>query len=111
MNFLCRHAICCFNKASVAAVNSQYSRVKSYFPMIHTPIYTLIDCYKNMVANVIYAKSQCSTPTEDAECAIKLTPLRERYNDVSLELLSSSRVICDQVREEIDNFNATFNSW
>ncbi|EFN86957.1 hypothetical protein EAI_05187 [Harpegnathos saltator] len=105
-----RHAICGFDHTSVTPINPQInSKIKSYFPMIHTPIYTLIDCYKNIVANVNYNKLQYSTPTEDIEWAIK-SP-RENYNDVSLELLSFSRMVCGQVREEIESFNATFESW
>ncbi|XP_032668739.1 uncharacterized protein LOC116842949 isoform X2 [Odontomachus brunneus] len=105
-----RHAICGFDRASVTAINPQCSRIKAYFPMIHTPIYTLIDCYKNTVANIIYTKMQCSTPTED-EYAIKSIQSPEKYNNISLELLNLSRVICNQVREEIENFNATLSSW
>lgn len=110
MNFPHRHAICGFDRASVTAISPQCSRIKAYFPMIYTPIYTLIDCYKNTVANVIYTKMQCSTLMED-ECAIKSVPSPEKYNNISLELLNLSRVVCNQVREEIESFNATLNSW
>lgn len=111
MKFPCRYAICGFDQASVTTINSQYSRIKAYFPMIHTPIYTLIDYYKNTVANVIYTKALCSTPTEDVECTIKSVSLPEKYNNINLELLNLSRVVCDQVREEIESFNTTLSSW
>ncbi|XP_014489311.1 PREDICTED: uncharacterized protein LOC106752256 isoform X2 [Dinoponera quadriceps] len=106
-----RHAIRGFNRASVMAINPQCSKIKSYFPMIHTPIYTLIDCYKDSAANAIYIKSQCSIPTEDIKCTMKSMPSREKYNDISLNLLCLSRIVYNQVRKEIGSFNATLDSW
>ncbi|XP_026829108.1 uncharacterized protein LOC113562808 [Ooceraea biroi] len=82
-----RHAVCCLDKASVAAINPQCSRIKPHFPMVQTPLYSLIECYRNAVANIIYTKLHCSTSTEKVEHADELTPSREKCNYNSLELL------------------------
>ncbi|XP_012220664.1 uncharacterized protein [Linepithema humile] len=110
---LYRHAICGIDKASItlpSAINPQ-SRIKSYFPMIQIPIYCLIECYRNAIANIIYTKLHCSASTEDIECADKLVSSREKCNYNNLELLYLSKMACDQAREEIKGFNAILSAW
>jgi len=106
-----RHAVCGLDKVSITTVNAQCSRIKSYFPIIQIPIYSLIECYKNVIANIVYTKLHCSSSTEAVECADKLLPSREKCNYNSLELLNLASLVCDQARKEIKRFNAVLNSW
>jgi len=106
-----RHAVCCLDKASVAAINPQCTRIKSHFPMMQMPIYTLMECYRNVIANIIYRKLHGSTSMESIEHVDKLASSRDKCNYNSLELLSLSKVVCDQAREEIGCFNVILNSW
>lgn len=105
-----RHAVCGLDKASITTVNPQCSRIKPYFPTIQIPLYSLIECYRNVTANIVYTK-HTSTLTEDIECANKLMPPREKCDYNSLELLNLTKVVCDQAREEIKHFNAVLNAW
>lgn len=74
-------------------------------------MYSLIECYKNAVVNIIYTKLHCSSSTEEVECADKLMPSREKCNYNSLELLNLASVVCDQARKEIKRFNAVLIAW
>ncbi|XP_077266327.1 uncharacterized protein LOC143899706 isoform X2 [Temnothorax americanus] len=108
---LYRHAICGLDKVFVTSVNPQCSRIKPYFPIIQIPIYSLVECYKNAIANIAYAKLHCSSSTEEIECADKSMPSREKCNYNSLELLNLATVVCDQAREEIKRFDAVLSAW
>lgn len=80
--------------------------------MIQIPVYSLIECYKNAIANIVYTKLYCSSSTEEIECADELMPEEsEKCNYNSLELLNLATVVCDQAREEIKGFDAVLNSW
>ncbi|KAL6433440.1 hypothetical protein ACFW04_006525 [Cataglyphis niger] len=107
---LYRHAICNLNKASITTINSQW-KIKTYFPMIQMPIYCLMECYRNAIANIIYTKLHSSASIKDIDqCSDKLVS-REKCDYNSLELLSFSKVVCDQACEEIEHFNAILRAW
>ncbi|XP_018303715.1 uncharacterized protein [Mycetomoellerius zeteki] len=108
---LYRHAICGLDKASITTINPQCSRIKRYFPTIQMSIYSLIECYKNVTANIIYTKLHNSTLTEEIECTDKLMSPREKCNYNSLEMLNLAKVACDQTLEEIKHFNAVLSAW
>lgn len=74
-------------------------------------IYSLIECYKNVTANIIYTKLHNSTLTEEIECTDKLMSPREKCNYNSLEMLNLAKVACDQTLEEIKHFNAVLSAW
>lgn len=106
-----RHAICGINSASIATINPQCSRIKSYFPMIQMPVYSLIECFKNVMTNLTYTK-QCSVVTEDIEHTDKLVVFsREKCDYNILELLNLSKMACDQARQEIERYNAILHAW
>jgi len=75
------------------------------------PIYSLLECYRNAIANIIYTKLHNSTSTEEIEYADKLMSPREKCNYNSLELLDLAKVVCDQAREEIKRFDEILNAW
>jgi len=75
------------------------------------PIYSLLECYRNAIANIIYTKLHNSISTEEIECADKLMSPREKCNYNSLELLDFAKVVCDQAREEIEHFDEVLNAW
>lgn len=79
--------------------------------MLRLPMYSLLDCYRNAVSNTIYAKLQHSASTENVEHADRLAQSREKCNYNSLKLLSLSRIVCDQAREEISHFNTILSAW
>ncbi|XP_050452808.1 uncharacterized protein LOC126852251 [Cataglyphis hispanica] len=107
---LYRHAICNLNKASITTINPQW-RIKTYFPMIQMPIYCLIECYRNAIANIIYTKLHSLASIKDIDqCSNRLVS-REKCDYNSLELLSFSKVVCDQACEEIEHFNAILRAW
>ncbi|XP_012060341.1 PREDICTED: uncharacterized protein LOC105623562 [Atta cephalotes] len=108
---LYRHAVCGLDKASITTVNPQYSRIKSYFPTIQMSIYSLIECYKNVTANMIYTKLHNSTSTEEIEYTDKLMSPQEKCNYNSLEMLNLAKVACDQTHEEIKHFNEVLSAW
>ncbi|XP_011643249.1 uncharacterized protein LOC105431031 [Pogonomyrmex barbatus] len=107
---LYRHAICGLDNASISTINPQCARIKSYFPMIQIPIYSLIECYRNVIANIIYTKHS-SVSTGEVECIDKLVSPREKSNYNSLELLNLAKVVCDQAHEEIRRFNTILTAW
>ncbi|KYM93814.1 hypothetical protein ALC62_15515, partial [Cyphomyrmex costatus] len=107
---LYRHAVCGLDKAFIMTVNPQYSRIKPYFPTIQIPIYSLLECYKNVTANTVYTKLHNSTSTEIA-CTDKLMSPREKCYYNSLEMLNLTKVVCDQTQEEIKHFNAVLSAW
>ncbi|XP_011262623.1 uncharacterized protein LOC105255191 [Camponotus floridanus] len=107
---LYRYTICNLNKASITTINPQW-RIKACFPMIQMPIYCLVECYSNAIANIIYTKLHCSTSIKDIDqCPDRLVS-REKCDYNSLELLSFGKVVCDQAREEIEHFNAILKAW
>lgn len=79
--------------------------------MIQRPIYCLVECYRNAIANLIYTKLHSSMSTEDVECADKLVPVREKCDYNSLELLYLAKMACDLTREEIKGFDAILSAW
>ncbi|XP_070154106.1 uncharacterized protein [Polyergus mexicanus] len=108
---LYRYETCNLNKASITTINPQSLRIKAYFPMIQMPIYCLIECYRNAIANIIYTKLHCSASIKDIDQGTDRLVSREKCDYNSLELLSFGKVVCDQAREEIEHFNAILRAW
>lgn len=81
--------------------------------MIQTPIHSLIECYKNMVANINYTKLEYPMPMKDIERidTSSLRSLQEKCKYDSLDLLKLSKVAYGQIREEIKQFDEILNSW
>ena len=76
------------------------------------PIYCLIECYRNAIANIIYTKLHCSSSIKVInQCADKLVPSREKCDYNSLELLGLAKIVYDQTREEIEHFNVILRAW
>lgn len=107
--FFRRHAVCGLDKASITTVSPQCSRIKLYFPTVQIPMYSLIECYRNAITNIVYTKQYYST--EEIESTDELMPSREKCNYNSLELLNLATVVCNQARDEIKRFNAVLNAW
>ncbi|KMQ97038.1 hypothetical protein RF55_2653 [Lasius niger] len=108
---LYRHTICNLSKTSITTISPQCWRIKAYFPMIQMPIYCLIECYRNAIANIIYTKLHCSTSIKDIDQCTDRLVSREKCDYNSLELLSLAKVVCDQAREEIEHFDAVLKAW
>lgn len=79
--------------------------------MIQMPIYCLVECYRNAIANIIYIKLHCSASIKDTDQFPDRLVSREKCDYNSLELLSFGKVVCDQAREEIEHFNAILRAW
>lgn len=96
----------CFNEACVSITNSQFSNIKSYFPLIQIPIYSLIECYKNLIS--MYKKFEVLETEQNLNLPM-LTYKENNYN--TIELLNLSKVINMKTRTEIDKFNNILNDW
>ncbi|XP_068979868.1 uncharacterized protein [Bombus flavifrons] len=106
-----RHTKSCFSEASVSITNSQTSNLASYFPLIQIPIYSLIECYKNLISMFMYKKLE-SLETEENLNTFHLPPITyEENNYNTVELLKLSQNINTQTRTEIDEFNEILNDW
>nr|XP_033190428.1 uncharacterized protein LOC117156965 isoform X2 [Bombus vancouverensis nearcticus] len=106
-----RHTKSCFSEASVSITNSQISNLASYFPLIQIPIYSLIECYKNLISMFMYKKLE-SLETEEYLNTFHLPPITyEENNYNTVELLKLSQNINTQTRTEIDEFNEILNDW
>ncbi|XP_048267019.1 uncharacterized protein LOC126920911 isoform X2 [Bombus affinis] len=106
-----RHTKSCFSEASVSITNSQISNLASYFPLIQIPIYSLIECYKNLISMFMYKKLE-SLETEENLNTFHLPPITyEENNYNTVELLKLSQNINTKTREEIDEFNEILNDW
>ncbi|XP_033179972.1 uncharacterized protein LOC100748110 isoform X2 [Bombus impatiens] len=106
-----RYTKSCFSEASVSITNSQISNLASYFPLIQIPIYSLIECYKNLISMFMYKKLE-SLETEEYLNTFHLPPITyEENNYNTVELLKLSQNINTQTRTEIDEFNEILNDW
>ncbi|XP_033363467.1 uncharacterized protein LOC117241648 isoform X2 [Bombus vosnesenskii] len=106
-----RHTKSCFSEASVSITNSQISNLASYFPLIQIPIYSLIECYKNLISMFMYKKLE-SLETEEYLNTFHIPPITyEENNYNTVELLKLSQNINTQTRTEIDEFNEILNDW
>ncbi|XP_043804008.1 uncharacterized protein LOC122720942 [Apis laboriosa] len=101
-----RYMKSCFNEACVSITNSQFSNIKSYFPLIQIPIYSLIECYKNLIS--MYKKFEVLETEQNLNLPM-LTYKENNYN--TIELLNLSKVINVKTRTEIDKFNNILNDW
>lgn len=96
----------CFNEACVSITNSQFSNIKSYFPLIQIPIYSLIECYKNLIS--IYKKFEVLETEQNLNLPMVIYK-ENNYN--TIELLNLSKIINMKTRTEIDKFNDILNDW
>lgn len=106
-----RYINSCFNEASVSITNSQISNITSYFPLIQIPIYSLIECYQNLISISILKKFE-SLETEENTNIFQLPILaHEENNSNTIELLSLSKVVNMKTVAEIDKFTEILNAW
>ncbi|XP_076663226.1 uncharacterized protein LOC143366222 isoform X2 [Andrena cerasifolii] len=106
-----RHTKCCFSEASVSVTNSQVTNTTFYFPMIQTPIYSLIECYKNLVTMFVYKRFESLEMEETLHVFGAPILTYEGSNDNTLELLNASKAVNVKTRAEIDEFNEILNAW
>lgn len=106
-----RHTKCCFSEASISISPSQGAHITPYFPMIHIPIYYLIECYKHLTATFTYKKLEALQSEESLDLSEVpiTTPDHKEYN--TIELLNLSKIVCDRTKKEIAQFNDIFNAW
>ncbi|CAL7951486.1 unnamed protein product [Xylocopa violacea] len=101
----------CFSETFVPVTNFQTSNITSYFPLIQTPIYSLIDCYKNLISTSIYKKLE-SLETEENSNLLQLPALTyEENNYNTLKLMNLSTVVNARTKTEIDEFNTIRDAW
>ncbi|KAK1119682.1 hypothetical protein K0M31_013100 [Melipona bicolor] len=106
-----RHTKSCFSEASVSITNSQISNLASYFPLIQIPVYSLVECYKNLISMFMYKKFE-SLETEESPNTSHLPMITyEEDNYNTLELLKLSQNINTKTRIEIDEFHKILNDW
>lgn len=103
-----RYETSTMNEASVAIPHSKASNIMPYFPMIQAPIYCLVDCYKNLIANYTYRNIETSLTTENCDLP-SFVNYDNDYN--TMELLTLSGRNCNNTQEEIDKFNFAVNAW
>ncbi|KOX71921.1 hypothetical protein WN51_03198 [Melipona quadrifasciata] len=106
-----RHTKSCFSEASISITNSQISNLASYFPLIQIPVYSLVECYKNLISMFMYKKFE-SLETEESPNTSHLPMItyeEDNYNTV--ELLKLSQNINTKTRIEIDEFHKILNDW
>ncbi|KAK9299213.1 hypothetical protein QLX08_007720 [Tetragonisca angustula] len=106
-----RHTKSCFSEASVSITNSQISNLALYFPLIQIPVYSLVECYKNLISMFMYKKFE-SLETEESSNMSHLPMITyEENNYNTLELLKLSQNINMKTRIEIDEFHKLLNDW
>ncbi|XP_076299373.1 uncharacterized protein LOC143218207 [Lasioglossum baleicum] len=105
-----RHKSMCITEASVVVANSQTSNIVYYFPMVHTPIYSLIECYKNFSLMFFHKRFHFSESEEDVY--IPQLPEKHAENNCNIvELLSLSKTVTAKTKDEINEFNRILNDW
>ncbi|XP_076754249.1 uncharacterized protein LOC143425391 [Xylocopa sonorina] len=101
----------CFSETFVPVTNLKISNITSHFPLIQTPIYSLIDCYKNLISTSTYKKLE-SLETEENSNLLQLPTLTyEENNYNTLELLNLSKNVNARTKTEIDEFNTIRDAW
>ncbi|XP_054002355.1 uncharacterized protein LOC128889065 [Hylaeus anthracinus] len=106
-----RYTKSCFNEASLLIRNSQISNIMCYFPMIQTPIYSLIECYKNLVLLFVYKKFESLKIDENSDVFQMPMLTNEETNTHIVKLLNLSKAVNTKTNIEIDNFNKILNAW
>lgn len=104
-----RHTKSCFSEASVSITNSQISNLALYFPLIQIPVYSLVECYKNLISMFIYKKFESLEIEESTSHLPMITYGENNYN--TFELLKLSQNINTKTRIEIDEFHKILNDW
>ncbi|XP_015436353.1 PREDICTED: uncharacterized protein LOC107191766 [Dufourea novaeangliae] len=106
-----RHTKRCFSEASVSITNTQASNITCYFPMIQTPVYSLIECYKNLTLMFLYKTFDSLQVDENVDALQIPIPSYEENNYNIHKLLNLSRIASTNIEAEINNFNEILNDW
>ncbi|XP_017879897.1 uncharacterized protein LOC108624848 isoform X2 [Ceratina calcarata] len=113
-----RHVKSCFSEASISVPASRVSHVTLYFPFIQTPIYSLIECYKNLILMFAYKRFESLEIEGDTNLVesskvnfMSSSQMYEENNYNTLELLNSSKVVNTRAKAEINEFNELLNAW
>ncbi|XP_076653148.1 uncharacterized protein LOC143359233 isoform X2 [Halictus rubicundus] len=106
-----RHKSMCITEASVVVANSQTSNIVYYFPMVHTPIYSLLECYKNFSLMFFHKRFNFSETEENVDIP-KLPVSKHEVNNCNIvELLRLSKTATTKTQDEINEFNRILNDW
>lgn len=79
--------------------------------MIQTPIYSLIECYKNLITVFVYKRFESSEMKETLNVFEAPILTYGGSNDNTLELLNASKAVNVKTKAEIDEFNDILNAW
>ncbi|XP_031826333.2 uncharacterized protein LOC116424279 isoform X1 [Nomia melanderi] len=106
-----RHKKRCFAEASVSVTNSHTSNIVCYFPMIQTPIYSLLECYKNLTLTFVYKRFNPSEVKESLD-VLPVPVLQHKGNNANvIEILNLSKTANTKTKSEIDKFNKLLHDW
>ncbi|XP_076232699.1 uncharacterized protein LOC143178107 isoform X2 [Calliopsis andreniformis] len=105
-----RHTKCCFSEASVSVTNFQSTNIMSYYPMVQTPIYSLIECYKNLVLTFLYKRFESLDVEERNTFQMPMLTYKEDTSNI-IDLLNLSKAINLKTNTEIEEFNEILNAW
>nr|XP_003701315.1 PREDICTED: uncharacterized protein LOC100883207 [Megachile rotundata] len=106
-----RYTKSCLSEASISVTTPQLSNIMTHFPTLQIPIYTLLDCYKNLVSMLIYGRFENLEIEEEPE-PLQLPTLINRENNYNtVELLNLSKVYNTKTKAEIEEFNEIMNAW
>ncbi|CAK9816233.1 hypothetical protein ANTQUA_LOCUS8813 [Anthophora quadrimaculata] len=106
-----RHTKSCFSEASIPITNFQISNITPYFPLIQAPIYSLLECYKNLISMLVYKKFD-SLENEENLNSFQLPMITHKENNYNtIELLNLSKVVSTKTKAEMDEFNEILNVW
>ncbi|XP_043260493.1 uncharacterized protein LOC122402049 isoform X2 [Colletes gigas] len=106
-----RYTKSCFNEASLPINNSQASNIKCYFPMIQIPIYSLIECYKNLILQFVYKKFESLKVEENSDIFQMPILMNDENKSLIVKLFNLSKAVSIRTKTEIDEFNEILNAW
>ncbi|XP_076378036.1 uncharacterized protein LOC117229509 [Megalopta genalis] len=106
-----RHKSMCITEVSLLVPNNQATHIVHYFPMIHSPTYSLLEYYRNFTL-MLFHKRFNSFEIEENLDTLQLSALKhEGYDCNILELLNLSKTINIKTKDEINEFNRILNDW
>ncbi|XP_078043239.1 uncharacterized protein LOC144473327 [Augochlora pura] len=106
-----RHKNMCITEASLLVPNNQATHIVHYFPMIHTPIYSLLECYKNFILILFHKRFNFCHIVENFDTLQTTVLKHEGYDCNILELLNLSKTINVKTKDKINEFNRILNDW
>ena len=106
-----RHTKSCISEASISVTNSQTSNIRSYFPTVQIPLYSLIDCYKNIILMLTCKRIEC-LEIEENPSLLPIPILAHKENNYNtVELFKLSESFNTKTKAEIAEFNEILNAW